>query len=199
MVFVQAKERKTTFSFTILLSQSNRWLHYGAGDITTFDIFSGVRQACVLSSRLVCAALELAMSDWRLANPQGGMDLGRYASFAWFAFCRWRPDLANTKQRVREWEWDLHAKIGSLFRAQASTTNDIYISRSSGVSERKKIIELAHPRRNVLGTFSPVSNLFVPAEVLNHRIPCVSRPSNSSSVFWEPIHCTHKPIAPLAS
>ena len=66
----------------ILLSQSNRWLHYGAGDITTFDIFSGVRQACVLSSWLVCAAFELAMSDWRLANPQGGMDLGRYASFA---------------------------------------------------------------------------------------------------------------------
>ena len=72
-------------------------------------------------------------------------------------------------------EWDLHAK------AVASTTNWIYISRSSGVSERKEIIELAHPKGNVLGTFSPLSNLLVPAEVPNHVFPCVSRPSNSQS------------------
>ena len=48
----------------------------GAGDSRTFDIFSGVRQGCVLSPRLFCAALELAMSEWRLANPHGGVDLG---------------------------------------------------------------------------------------------------------------------------
>ena len=28
----------------------------------------------VLSPRLFCAALELAMSEWRAANPQGGID-----------------------------------------------------------------------------------------------------------------------------
>ena len=48
----------------------------GACDSRTFDIFSGVRQGCVLSPRLFCAALELAMSEWRLANPHGGVDLG---------------------------------------------------------------------------------------------------------------------------
>ena len=47
----------------------------GAGDSRTFDIFSGVRQGCVLSPRLFCAALEMAMSEWRFANPQGGIDL----------------------------------------------------------------------------------------------------------------------------
>ena len=30
----------------------------GAGDSSTFNIFPGVRQACVLSPRLFCAALE---------------------------------------------------------------------------------------------------------------------------------------------
>ena len=35
----------------------------GAGDSRKFDILSGVRQQCVLSPRLFCAALELAMSE----------------------------------------------------------------------------------------------------------------------------------------
>ena len=30
----------------------------------------------MLSPLLFCAALELAMSEWRLANPHGGVDLG---------------------------------------------------------------------------------------------------------------------------
>ena len=48
----------------------------GAGDSRKFDILSGVRQGCVLSPRLFCAALELATSEWGIANPQGGMDPG---------------------------------------------------------------------------------------------------------------------------
>ena len=48
----------------------------GAGASRQFDILSGVRQGCVLSPRLFCAALELAMSEWRAANLQGGIDLG---------------------------------------------------------------------------------------------------------------------------
>ena len=48
----------------------------GAGASRKFDILSGVRQGCVLSPRLFCAALELAMSEWRAANPQAGIDLG---------------------------------------------------------------------------------------------------------------------------
>ena len=48
----------------------------GAGASRKFDILSGVRQWCVLSPRLFCAALELAMSEWRAANPQAGIDLG---------------------------------------------------------------------------------------------------------------------------
>ena len=48
----------------------------GAGASRQFDILSGVRQGCVLSPRLFCAALELAMSEWRAANPQGGIDPG---------------------------------------------------------------------------------------------------------------------------
>ena len=47
----------------------------GAGASRKFDILCGVRQGCVLSPRLFCAALELAMSEWRAANPQGGIDL----------------------------------------------------------------------------------------------------------------------------
>jgi len=46
-----------------------------ARDSKTFDILFGVRQGCVLSPRLFCAAFESAMSEWRGANPQGGMDL----------------------------------------------------------------------------------------------------------------------------
>ena len=48
----------------------------GAGASRKWNILSGVRQGCVLSPRLFCAALELAMSEWRAANPQGGIDLG---------------------------------------------------------------------------------------------------------------------------
>ena len=47
----------------------------GAGASRKFDILCGVRQGCLLSPRLFCAALELAMSEWRAANPQGGIDL----------------------------------------------------------------------------------------------------------------------------
>ena len=51
--------------------------------------------ACVLSSRLFCAALELAMSEWRRANPKVGwilddmfrlLDL-RFANV--FSFCEY--------------------------------------------------------------------------------------------------------------
>ena len=43
--------------------------HDQTGASRKFDILSGVQQGCVLSSRLFCAALELAMSEWRAANP----------------------------------------------------------------------------------------------------------------------------------
>ena len=42
----------------------------------------------------------------------------------------------------------------------------------------------AHPKEMVWPTFSPVSNLLVLAEVLNHGI---LRASRSSNAFWEPI------------
>ena len=48
----------------------------GAGDSRTSDIFSSVREGCVLTPRLFCAAFELAMSEWRLANPHGRVNLG---------------------------------------------------------------------------------------------------------------------------
>ena len=48
----------------------------GAGASRKFDILSGVRQRCVQSPRLFCGALELAMSEWRAANPLGGIDVG---------------------------------------------------------------------------------------------------------------------------
>ncbi len=48
----------------------------GAGVGKTFDIFSGVRQGCVLSPQIFNAAFELAMSERRVANPQGGIHLG---------------------------------------------------------------------------------------------------------------------------
>ena len=73
------------------------------------------------------------------------------------------------------------------------TTNHIYISRSSTFSERNKFIQLIHPIKGVLGTLSPVSQLIVPAKLLNHRIPSVSRAANSSSVFCKPIQCSHDP------
>ena len=94
-----------------------------------------------------------------------------------------------------EWvsEWDLHAKFGSPFRAQARTTNDIYISSSSDFSERNKVIELIHPKGRVVGTMSPISDLFVPPKRLNHWVPTVSRAANSSSMFWEPIQCSNNP------
>ena len=83
---------------------------------------------------------------------------------------------------------------GSLFRAKAGTTNHIYISRSSTFSERSKFVSLIHPIKHVLGTLSPVSHLIVPAKVLSHRVPSVkSNAANWSSVFWEPIQCSHNP------
>ena len=51
-------------------------VHYGAGDKRKSGIFSSVRQGGVLSPRLFCAALELAMSEWRLAKPHGGINFG---------------------------------------------------------------------------------------------------------------------------
>ena len=74
----------------------------GAGDSRTFDIFSGVRQGCVLSPRLFCAALELAMSEWRLANPHGGVDLGD--AMPRLLDLRFADDIlifANTKEEVQ--------------------------------------------------------------------------------------------------
>ena len=74
----------------------------GAGDSRTFDILSGVRQGCVLSPRLFCAALELAMSEWRLANPHGGVDLGD--AMPRLLDLRFADDIlifANTKEEVQ--------------------------------------------------------------------------------------------------
>ena len=48
----------------------------GDGQSTGFDILAGVRQGRVLSPRLFRAALELAMSEVRAANPQAGINFG---------------------------------------------------------------------------------------------------------------------------
>ena len=42
----------------------------------SFDILAGVRQGCVLSPRLFCSVLELAMSRWRRRVGNMGFDLG---------------------------------------------------------------------------------------------------------------------------
>jgi len=62
----------------------------------------GVRQGCVLSPRLSCAALELAMSEWRLANPHGGVDFGD--AMPRLLNLRFADDIllfANTKEEVQ--------------------------------------------------------------------------------------------------
>ena len=41
-----------------------------------FMIGAGVRQGCVLSPRLFCSVLQMAMASWRAENPSGGFDLG---------------------------------------------------------------------------------------------------------------------------
>ena len=41
-----------------------------------FDICAGVRQGCVLSPRLFCAALQSGMGDWRAHVGPAGLDLG---------------------------------------------------------------------------------------------------------------------------
>ena len=74
----------------------------GAGASRKFDILSGVRQGCVVSPRLFCAALELAMSEWRAANPQGGIDLGD--DMLRLLDLRFADDVlifANTKEEVQ--------------------------------------------------------------------------------------------------
>ena len=70
-----------------------------------------------------------------------------------------------------------------FFQAQPK----FFISRSAGVSERNKIIELIHPKRLVLGACSLVSKVFVSAHMLHHRVRSGRRAANSSSAFWEPI------------
>ena len=65
-------------------------------------ILSGVRQGCVLSPRLSCAAIELAMSEWRLANPHGGVDFGD--AMPRVLDLRFADDIlifANTKEEVQ--------------------------------------------------------------------------------------------------
>ena len=54
----------------------------------------------------------------------------------------------------------------------------------------KKIAQLIHPIKNVPGTLLP---MIVPAKLLNHRVPSLSRAANSSSVFREPSQCSHNP------
>lgn len=70
-----------------------------------------------------------------------------------------------------------------FFKAQPK----FFISRSAGVSERNKIIELIHPKRPVLGACSLVSKVFVSAHMLHHPVRSGRRAANSSSAFWEPI------------
>ena len=77
-------------------------VHDGAGDNRTFGIFSSVRQGGVLSPRLFCAALELAMSEWRLANPHGGINFGD--AMLRLLDLRFADDIltfANTKKQVQ--------------------------------------------------------------------------------------------------
>ena len=78
------------------------------------------------------------------------------------------------KRLVSETLWEQH-----LTRAYQSRQpfQGAGISRSSGVTERRKNHRISSSKRNVMGTFSPVSSLLVPAEVLNHRTSRVSRPS----------------------
>ena len=67
--------RSADFDFALPYHNQTGVIRDGAGDSRTFEILSGVRQGCVLSPGLFCAALELAMSEWRFANPEGGINL----------------------------------------------------------------------------------------------------------------------------
>ena len=87
-------------------------------------------------------------------------------------------------------ERDLHAKMRSLVRAQARTTNDTYISSSSDFSERNKVIEL---EGRVVSTMSPISCVLVSAEVLGPCVPTITRAANSLSMFWEALQCSNNP------
>ena len=46
-----------------------------------FDICAGVRQGCVLSPRLFCSVLQLAMGRWRSQVEHLGLDLGDFADY----------------------------------------------------------------------------------------------------------------------
>ena len=78
-------------------------------------------------------------------------------------------------------------------RAQARTTNDTYILNSSDFRKRNKVIELIHPEGRVVGTMSPISCVFVPAEMLSPCVPSITRAANSLSRFWEPLQCSNNP------
>ena len=72
----------------------------GAGASRKFDILSGVRQGCVLSPRLFCAALELAMSEWKLQIRK----VGSILETIWFVYLRFADDVlifANTKEEAQ--------------------------------------------------------------------------------------------------